>query len=506
MSLPKSPRTVTPHPPLDWPPEIAQLKALFAGAGPPVYLVGGTVRDALLARPIKDIDLATPGDALDMARRAADALGGAYYPMDEERGVGRVVLSRPAGRLFIDVARFRGESLEADLRARDFTVNAMAVDLAGDLTGVIDPLGGAVDLRARRLRLCAPGAIADDPTRALRAVRLSAALKLRMTPEAQAAIRRAGPRRVAVAAERVRDEFMAMLQGPRPAGALRVLDALGLVDVILPEIEPMRALAQSPPHAATLWEHSLRVVEAMDAVLKTLRAERTDNTAAQAGLGFIALRLSALRAPLQSHLAATWPDGRSMRGLLLLSALLHDVGKPYTRKEEEGGRVRFFYHDHVGAELVEARCHALRLSRLEVRRITDVVRHHMRPMMLAHEPQVTRRAVYRFYRDAGGEAGVDVCLLALADYLGTVGVNLDLEDWHHYVEVVATLLEAYFTRRDELVAPFTLLTGHDVRRALGISAGPQVGQLLEALREAQASGEVTTVEEALAFVRAQARG
>ena len=481
------------------------MRARLADVRAPVYLVGGTVRDAYLGRPVKDIDLATPGDGLDIARRLADALGGAFYPLDAARGVGRAVLARADERFLIDVARFRGDSLEADLRARDFTINAMAVDLGGDLGAVIDPLGGIDDLEARRLRLCAPNAIADDPTRALRAVRLSVALRLTMTPEAREAIRQDGGRLYDIAAERVRDEFMAILQGPDPAGALRVLDALDLVDVVLPEVAAMRGLAQSQPHAFTLWEHTLRVVESLDAVLQTISPARTDNTAAKAGLGIMAVQLDRFRADLGAHLAQPWPDDRHTRGLLVLGALLHDAGKPATKTVEDDGRMRFFNHDHVGAAIAEARCQALRLSRSEVRRVTDVVRYHMRPMMLANEPQVSGKAIYRFFRDARDGAGVDVCLLALADYLGTVGVNLDLADWSHYVGVVAMLLGAYFEQRRKVIEPPTLLKGDDIQAALGIPAGPLIGELLEALREAQASGEVATREEAIAFVKAYAR-
>ncbi|GAB4446235.1 MAG: CCA tRNA nucleotidyltransferase [Anaerolineae bacterium] len=493
-------------PPVQWPPEVERLRTLLADAGAPIYLVGGTVRDALLGRPLKDIDLATPGDGLSIARRLADDLGAAFYPLDAERGVGRVVLDRPEGRLFVDIARFRGATLVDDLRARDFTVNALAAALTGDPARVIDPLDGVADLRARRLRLCAPNAIAADPTRALRAVRLSAALKLHIEAETQIAIRRDGARLVDVAAERVRDEFMAILQGPQPAGALRVLDALGLVDIVFPEADAMRGLTQSPPHAETLWEHTLRVVDRMDAVLRVIGPERTDNTAAQAGLGLIVMQLDPYRADLQAHLAQPWPDGRTARGLILLSALLHDVGKPVTMSREANGRVRFINHDRVGAAMAEARCQALRLSRNEVRRVARVVQHHMRPMLLANEPVVTGRAIYRFFRDAKDGAGVDVCLLALADYLGTVGVSLDLEDWTHYVAVVAQLVGAYFRQRREMVEPPLLLTGRDIKAALGLPAGPRIGELLEALREAQASGEVSTREEALAFVKAAGNG
>jgi putative nucleotidyltransferase with HDIG domain len=502
--------------PLRWPAEVERLRELLTEGSAPVsataeravYLVGGTVRDALLGRPSHDIDLVTPGDGLRMARRVADALGGAFYPLDAARGVGRVLFVRPqpqGERLLIDIARFRGASLEADLRGRDFTVNAMAVDLAGSLQAVLDPLGGLEDLQSRRLRLCAPSAIADDPARALRAVRQSMALGLRIDRETRAAIRRDGCCLAACSAERVREEFIAILEGPKPAGALRALDALGVLEAVVPEVAAMRGLEQPSPHAFTLWEHTLHVVDSLDRVLAVIEPDRTDSTAAAVGLGMIAPQLDRFRADLQAHLAQTWPDDRQTRGLLMLSALLHDVGKPQTQAIDENGQVRFFGHALVSAELAETRARALRLSRSEVQRVATIVRYHMRPMMLTREPKVTRRAIYRFFRDTDGEAGVDVCLLALADHLGTAGVALDAEEWGRYVGVAATLLEAYFRKRSQVVEPPALLTGKDIISALGIPQGPQIGRLLEALWEAQASGEVSTRDEALSFVEVQAR-
>jgi putative nucleotidyltransferase with HDIG domain len=504
VPTPQPPLQARPSPrPLDWPPIIERLRALAAGAGAPLYLVGGTVRDAFLGRPLHDVDLVTPGDGVEIARGLADALGGAFYPLDAERRVGRVVLAAGEGeRLLIDVARYRADTLEGDLRARDFTINAAAVDLAGDLQSVIDPLGGLGDLAAKHLRLCAPDAVANDPSRALRAVRQSVQFGLRMAPETSQAVRRDGQQLTRISAERLRDEFITILAGPRPAAALRVLDALNLLELIVPEIVPMRNLAQSPPHAATLWEHVLAVVDHLEMVLAVIAPTRDDNLAAQAGLAVVVSELRPFCDGLRAHLAKTWPDDRPMRALIMLAALLHDIGKPDTQTVDDDGHMHFFGHDQSGAAMAEARCQALRLSRAEGRRVARVVQHHMRPMMLANAEQVTPRAIYRFFRDAR-EAGVDVCLLSLADYLGTFGVTLDLEHWSGFARVVATLLDGYFQKFGEVVQPPTLLTGDDIKRELGIPQGPEIGRLLHALREAQAAGEVTSREAALAFVAHQ---
>jgi len=141
----------TPRRPLIWHPFVEALREAVP-ARFNAYLVGGTVRDAYLGRPIHDVDLATPGDGRPLARAIADAFAGDYYPLDAERGIGRAIVRWDSERLIVDVAQFRGEDLLADLRGRDFTVNAMAVPLHGDLGHVIDPLGGLADLDLKRLR------------------------------------------------------------------------------------------------------------------------------------------------------------------------------------------------------------------------------------------------------------------------------------------------------------------------------------------------------------------
>lgn len=491
---------------LEWPPVVEAIRAALTGKSAPVLLVGGAVRDALLRRPVHDLDFATPGDGRDVARRLANALGGDYYPLDAERKVGRAIVEFKGERFELDVAQYRGPSLASDLLGRDFTINALAVPLEGDLQSFYDPTGGLDDLRHKRLRQCAPDSIAQDPVRALRAVRQSMALRFQIEPETRNAIRRDGPRLRDASPERVRDEFMTMLGGPRPHVALRALDALGLLALVVPEIEAMRGVQQSAPHVFDVWEHTLNVVERLDGVVTTIGPLRTDNSAASAAYGLIVYLLDRFRASLQAHLAAPLPNGRSAAGLLALAALLHDCGKPGTTSRDADGRIHFYLHERVGADLALERCRALRLSSSESERVSAIVLHHMRPMMLRQSSggDVSRRAIHRFWK-AAGPAGVDVCVLTLADYLGMVGPTLQVPDWLAMLQVAGALLDGYLNRREEVVAPPLLVTGHGLMKALKIEPGPIVGQILAAISEAQAAGEVTTAEEALSLAKALLR-
>lgn len=483
---------------LNYPPLVGALLPII-GTGE-VYLVGGAVRDALLRRPSHDLDLATPDDGRRLAKQIANAFNGAYYPLDPERKVGRAILDYEGVRYSVDVARFRGDSLQDDLYGRDFTVNAIAAPLRGDLQTLIDPLDGVRDLREKRLRRCTPDSIRNDPIRALRAVRQSLQLKLLIERETRADLREYGVGIAHSSPERIRDEFMTMLGGAKPQAALRALDSLGLLTLIVPEVDAMRGVAQSAPHIYDVWEHTLNVIERLDGVITTISPQRTDETAADGALGLIVYLLDVFRPQLQAHLAAPLPNGRSVRALLMLAALLHDCGKPAARSVGEDGRIHFYRHELIGAELAAVRAEALRLSNEETVRLVGCVRHHMRPMHLRNAESLSRRAIYRFWK-ATDSLGLDVCLLTLADYLGVVGAHLQVPDWLAHLQVVRALLDAYFNRHAEVVAPLPLLGGKALMEALNLPPGKLVGQLLEQIAEAQAVGEISTPEEALDLAR-----
>ena len=439
------------------------------------------MRDARLRRPVVDVDVAVPSGALALARAVADAAAGAFVELDAERGAARVIV----GAARLDVSDFRAPTLAGDLVARDFTVNAMAVDvralLAHGRARIIDPTGGLADLAARRLRLAGKGVLADDPVRALRGVRLEVAIGLRLTPAAARATRAMAPRVADVSAERVREELLAMLAG-RAGVALRRLDALGLLTVVMPEVEPMRATTQPAPHRFPVLEHSLRAVEGADLVVATPR------------------RLVPFGEELAAHLAQPLGGGVDRAQVLKLGALLHDVSKPETRRLIDG-RVRFFEHDILGAARARAVGERLRLPERAVAVLERLVRHHLRPMHLAQSGEVSARARYRFYRDLGADTR-DLLLLTLVDAAAVTG-HSPLALWPR-AELIRDLLGGFQEQRQEAAAP-PLVRGDDVMERFRIPPGPAVGDLLERAREAQALGLVHTREEALAYLDSSRR-
>ncbi|MBI3241042.1 MAG: HD domain-containing protein [Chloroflexi bacterium] len=465
-----------------------------------VWLVGGSVRDALLRRDIHDLDFAVQGDGLALARQVANKLGGAFFPLDAERGTGRVVLNEDGEQFFLDFAGLRGDDINADLAGRDFTVNALAVSLTPPET-LIDPMGGQTDLKAKVLRLCRPEGFTADPVRTLRAVRLAAQLDFRLERATREAARQAAQLLPRVSAERIRDEFMKMLGGRKPAASLRALDALGLLQHIIPETATLKGVTQSAPHVYDVWDHTLAVVDRLDALLFVLGRVHDVDAASEYALGYAAARAGRYRHPISDHIEQEVSAGRSVRSLLFFAALLHDIAKPQTRTVEAGtGRIRFIGHEEAGAKVAKEKAVALRLSGDEVERMGAIVFHHMRPVWLSSGEALTPRAAYRFFK-ATGPAGVDVCLLTLADLLGTRGPDLERDEWATRVNTVVTLLDAYFAQPEQVVRPTPLINGNDVVELLGVPQGKRVGEVLEAVLEAQAAGEVASRDEALALAR-----
>ncbi len=489
---------------LGFTPPVQQILERIVTALPPetpAYLVGGAVRDLLCSRLTHDLDFTFPKNAIRTGRQLANTLNTAFYPLDNERDTGRLILyDEVIGRLVIDVTGFRGADLESDLRDRDFTINAIAIDLRRPAK-LIDPLGGARDLQNRVLRPCSPTALENDPIRILRAVRLSIEFALRIPTETTRLMRQALPGLAGVSAERMRDEVFRILDGPAPASAIRILDILGALPYLFPELPALKGMAQSPPHIMDVWDHTLATMQELGNVLNVLNREYDPETAANWALGLVSLRLGHFRQQLRAHLDVQLNPERSLPSLIYLAALLHDISKPQSVQTDSDGRIHFFNHDRIGEETSRKRSRALRLSNPEIERLGSIVRYHMRPILLARSEELpSRRAIYRFFRDAGA-SGVEVCLLSLADTLATYGPVLPQATWIHLVDVIRILLQAWWEQSEEIVSPPALLNGRDLIEQFKLSPGPQVGQLLEMIREAQAAGELKDRMQALAFAR-----
>jgi poly(A) polymerase len=467
----------------------------------PTYLVGGAVRDLLRGRPVHDLDLVLIGEVRPLARRLANLIDGDFYVLDEERDTVRVIDRAGDGApVYLDFCTLRAPDLETDLHGRDFTINAVAIDLHAQ-GRLIDPTGGAADLRAGLLRACTPQSLENDPVRVLRGVRLALSQGYHISSETLGWMRAAAPLLPRVSDERQRDELFRMLEGSQVASTMRLLDAVGVLPVLLPELVGLPGVGQSAPHTLDVWEHTLALLSELERLWGVLIDPPAADGGANLWLGMALAILGRFRPALFKHFAEVLNPNRSLRGLLFFAALYHDAAKPLTRTVEPGGRVRFLRHEEQGAELLAVRGQRLALSQVEVQRLKTIVRQHMRIHLLAGELNPpTRRAIYRYFRDAG-PAGVDIALLSLADTLATYGSSLTQPVWQAELDTARILLEAWFEQPDQAVRPVRLLSGAELIAEFGLAEGPAIGRLLENLREVQAAGEITTRAEALAYLR-----
>jgi tRNA nucleotidyltransferase/poly(A) polymerase len=471
-----------------------------------IYLVGGAVRDMLLSRHSHDLDFAVPSNGIALARRVANALQADFMKLDDERDTGRVIVTESDGtRAFLDFAAYRGKDLDEDLRARDFTMNAIAFDLRTQT--LHDPLNGASDLRARLVRGCSPSAFSDDPVRILRAVRQAAAFECRIELETRKAMKQAASFLPKVSPERQRDELFKMLEGPKPDACMRALEMVGTLPYLLPELPALKGVDQSPPHIYDVWEHTLSVLGYLEKILSALAPGYNADDTNDLFTGLLTLRVGRFRDRFARHFTESLNADRSARAALFFAALYHDALKPATRSLDESMRIRFFDHDVKGAQVADHRGRELNLSNDEIERIRKIIGNHMRfhfftNRLEADGQEPSRKAIYRFFRDTG-KAGVDLVLLGLADLRGTRGSNLTQETWTAALDVARILLENYWEKPQETVAPPRLLDGNELMTELGLKPGRLVGQLLEAIREGQATGKVENREQALALAREQ---
>ena len=472
---------------------LLRLRDLLSQRSIEAYLTGGFVRDALLGEEGYDIDIVVAANAMKLAPEVAGALEGKYVSLDEANEIARVVLRRERP-LHIDFSTMRG-SIEEDLSQRDFTMDAIAVDL-NDIEKpsppFIDPFGGEQDLRRGVVRAISEEAFVRDPARLLRGLRLAAEFGFSLDDETKKQIEGHHRLITTVAAERVRDELCRLLAAPRAAQSLRLLDELGLLLDIFPELSTTKGAEQPKEHFWDVFEHSVETVSAIEFVLRIGSLAYYDE-------GILAL--VPWSSELERHFEEKVSSGHSRKTLLKLVALLHDVAKPETKSIDEKGRMRFLGHAKKGATVAEGIMERLRFSAREKEMVRKMVLHHLRPGQLSGEGLPTRRAIYRYFRDTG-DVAIDTIFLNLADHLATRGPELDFEEWQQHAQKLAYVLEERF-REESIVAPPKLIDGHDVIDSFDLIPGPKIGELLEAVREAQAAGDITTREEALAFVQKQ---
>ena len=501
MQKPKAPSALAPK-------ALALLREA-AAQSEPIYLVGGALRDCLLGRAVTDLDVATKG-AKKTALRLSKTLRGTFVALDEEHGVYRIALGKAAGSVqYIDVAEIQGADIGADLLRRDFAFNAMAFPLTIKMPArlsaptILDPRGGLADLKKGLLRAPSEAVFKDDPLRLLRAFRIAAQLGFALEPKTLEMMRRNRNLIRHPAGERIQSELLLLLAIEGCSRWIALMDQCGLLTALFKELEPSRLCATEYYGEGGVLAHSLATVARADFLMNHLREAFPD-----------------LGRPLEKYMAERSTGQVPHRAALILAALLHDVAKPATAKEVDG-RLRFFGHDVLGAKTASAILKRLKFSRDSIDVISTAIAHHLRPGNLAAGGTVSDKAIYRFFRDIGANA-VSLLLVCWSDHASYLpektflrllkeGLNdpntadlssvrpPDARKTVRHLQVVHLLLKHHF-KKPALVNPPKLVTGHDVIKALRLAPGPKIGEILEAVQEAQATGKISSRQQALIYL------
>ena len=449
-----------------------------------IYLVGGSIRDLLLGKQeIKDIDVLIPSGSEAVARSFADSISGSFFFLDEVRKNTRVVKQTGGEIVQFDFANFEGPDLNADLGRRDFTMNAMALDLRAflmnkSLDGLIDPFHGKEDARNELIRATKPKAFEEDPLRLLRAVRFAATLGFTIEKSTAEHIRSRSDLIREPAPERIRDELMLILAERNAVKHLHLLDSLGLLSRILPELEPLRGFAPGMYHIHDVLTHVIKTAGHVDTVLDDLHELSPEHA-------------QALLLHFEEDLEHLVPRKAALR----FACLLHDIAKPDTFTDTDG-RIRFHGHDNLGSDKAARVCRRLRLSRDTERMVTGVIKQHMRLFNLSTPGGPSRNALYRYCRDLG-DALPESLVLAQADARATSeimaqGKFMDTE------KSMAAVLDYYYSKFLKAEA-VPLVTGDDLI-GKGLNPGPQFREILEEIKERQAAGMLTSRTDALAYL------
>ncbi|WP_374008892.1 CCA tRNA nucleotidyltransferase [Leifsonia sp. LS-T14] len=433
-------------------PSVARLADAFEAAGHEIALVGGPVRDALLGRVVHDLDFTTdarPDDILSIVAPIADAVwdvGRQYGTIGARLGDDTVEITTYRTDSYDGTTRKPevefGDSLEGDLLRRDFTVNALALRLPE--VRLVDPSGGVEDLIAGVLRTPSTPQISfgDDPLRMMRAARFTAQLGFTVDEETRAAMLAMAERIRIISAERVRDELSKLLQADEPRPGLELLVASGLAELVIPEIPALMLEADEHHHHKDVYQHSLTVLE------------------------------QAIGYEKERH------PGEAPDLVLRLAAILHDIGKPATRRFEPGGAVSFYHHDLVGAKLAKKRLTALRFDKATIDSVSRLIELHLRFFGYA-DAQWTDSAVRRYVRDAGPELE-RLHMLTRADVTTRNRRKADRLAFA-YDDLETRIRE--LQEQEELDSVRPDLNGEQVMHLLGIRPGREVGQAMKFLLE-----------------------
>ena len=436
------------------------------------YLVGGSIRDLFTKNCVFcDRDISIKG-AENFARKIAKKWDGTFIELDNENKIYRVVL--PDKINFLDISELQGNTIEEDLKRRDFTINAIAYDLANDK--FVDVTGGLKDLKNKVLRHIDDKNFEDDPLRILRAFRFYAVTGFKMTIELENALKKYMPMALNPAKERINYEIMKLFGGNFASGALLKMDEFGLLEKIFPCVTEMKKVTPNTHHHLDLFHHVVETVRQIEILYNEIS-------------GFE-----------KEHLDAIDFGGFPRINHLKLAGFLHDIGKFSTWTIEESGRHRFIKHDDVGSKMVVPLLRDLKFSKKQIEYISCMIKNHIYPSNVIVAPSLNEKVMMRYVRKMDDNV-IDNIILAKADRLSARGVDITEEIVNANISGLDKLLNFYLSKKDSLAPLLKLIDGREIMELLNIKPSPKLGEIINAINEAQLNGDITTHDEAVNYIK-----
>ncbi len=450
-----------------------------------VYVAGGAVREWYAGQPGHDLDLTVDTDAFGWAEELAARLGGAFIPLDKEQGVARLVWEK----ITVDFSEFRGDArtIEEDLKLRDFTINAMAVAVSSENTGleapyqILDPVNGTEDFHNQKIRMTSERVFDDDPLRLLRAYRFMAVLGFKIDRATENLIQQNTAAITRCAGERIASELSLIMTSECASMTIKALHNCGLLTRLFPELAAGSGMEQPASHHLDVLAHNLETMAQMEKIIS----------------------LPGHFFPAHGVELANYIKTAGTREFLLWAALFHDLGKPGTRKIRNN-RLTFHNHDRAGGRLFAGISRGLAWSNKKRQRVCRFIDLHMWPFhlnnILLREHKVTPKACLRLAKTAGEDLP-GVFLLAMADSLAGQGPEKPAGMESSLARLYETVDQVFQHHIKPVLSRPRLLTGHDLQTEFKLAPGPIFSKIFAGLEEAQVNGEVVSRKDALTWVR-----
>lgn len=439
-----------------------------------IYLVGGSVRDLYFGKFLKDRDLIVKGaDARVFSLRVSEFFDATFVPLDEINRIYRIVM--PDKINYLDITNPIENNLDKDLKRRDLTINAIAVNLR--TLEILDPTGGIFDLKNKIIRAISEENFKDDPLRILRVYRFLSKTGFSIDSATLNFVRRNINLISNPAIERINYEVMHLFEGEFSHNALQQMDNDGLLEKIFPVVNELKKVTPNSHHHLRLLEHCIETVRNIQILYENSPQE------------------------IKTHLDNVDFGGYSRLAHLKLSGFLHDIGKFSTWSiEPDTGRHRFIKHDDVGAKMVVSILKKMAFSNKQINYVSSMIKNHIYPSSVMSAPEITDKIMMRYVRKMEDNS-IDAIILAKADRLSARGPAISEEMVENNLNNLNRLLKFYLDVKDTLEPLPKLLDGNDVMKILNIKPSPKLGEIMNAIHDAQISGDILTKEHAIKFVK-----